>query len=240
MPAPRKGAAPEGMLLLLCLLLSGVHSSPLTPPRRDVKPENIVREGGRAGGRVYLVDFGGVQVWEGKTNCLHAGACSGVGLDGAGVCVGMEVGVAATVAEVAGFETSVSMSCPATLLLACSRHQRILNTRPAAGALLAADATPHVACRAGCRCLGCRPPGLHHCWHVRLHGSRAGAEGSGCLHAAWESAARVLCACVCKDGRRMQRTMCCDGGGAAHAAAVCIPDAATALCSRPSQLLLPP
>ena len=29
--------------------------------RRDVKAENIVLEGGAAGGRVYLVDFGGVQ-----------------------------------------------------------------------------------------------------------------------------------------------------------------------------------
>lgn len=28
---------------------------------RDVKAENIVLEGGKAGGRVYLVDFGGVQ-----------------------------------------------------------------------------------------------------------------------------------------------------------------------------------
>ena len=27
---------------------------------RDVKPENIVLEGGKAGGRVYLVDFGGL------------------------------------------------------------------------------------------------------------------------------------------------------------------------------------
>lgn len=33
-----------------------------TPARRDVKPENIVVEGGRTGGRVFLVDFGGVQV----------------------------------------------------------------------------------------------------------------------------------------------------------------------------------
>ena len=29
---------------------------------RDVKAENVVLEGGRAGGRVFLVDFGGVQV----------------------------------------------------------------------------------------------------------------------------------------------------------------------------------
>ena len=30
-------------------------------PRRDIKPDNIVLEGGKAGGRVFLVDFGGVQ-----------------------------------------------------------------------------------------------------------------------------------------------------------------------------------
>ena len=30
-------------------------------PRRDIKPANLVLERGRAGGRVYLVDFGGVQ-----------------------------------------------------------------------------------------------------------------------------------------------------------------------------------
>lgn len=29
---------------------------------RDVKPENIILEGDRPGGRVFLVDFGGVQV----------------------------------------------------------------------------------------------------------------------------------------------------------------------------------
>lgn len=28
---------------------------------RDIKPSNIVLEGGKAGGRVFLVDFGGVQ-----------------------------------------------------------------------------------------------------------------------------------------------------------------------------------
>lgn len=33
-----------------------------TTARSDVKPENIVVEGGRTGGRVFLVDFGGVQV----------------------------------------------------------------------------------------------------------------------------------------------------------------------------------
>lgn len=35
----------------------------LRPPviHRDIKPENVVLEGGKWGGRVYLVDFGGVQ-----------------------------------------------------------------------------------------------------------------------------------------------------------------------------------
>lgn len=35
----------------------------LRPPviHRDIKPENVILEGGRWGGRVYLVDFGGVQ-----------------------------------------------------------------------------------------------------------------------------------------------------------------------------------
>ncbi|GMH36972.1 hypothetical protein BSKO_04845 [Bryopsis sp. KO-2023] len=39
------------------------YLSNLRPPvvHRDVKPENIVLEGGKTGGRVYLVDFGGVQ-----------------------------------------------------------------------------------------------------------------------------------------------------------------------------------
>jgi serine/threonine protein kinase len=35
----------------------------LRPPviHRDIKPENVVVEGGKWGGRVYLIDFGGVQ-----------------------------------------------------------------------------------------------------------------------------------------------------------------------------------
>lgn len=36
-----------------CTLQQVVH--------RDVKPENIILEGGKPGGRVFLVDFGGVQ-----------------------------------------------------------------------------------------------------------------------------------------------------------------------------------
>ena len=38
----------------------GDRRPPVT--HRDVKPENVVLGGGRAGGRVFLVDFGGVQV----------------------------------------------------------------------------------------------------------------------------------------------------------------------------------
>jgi serine/threonine protein kinase len=35
----------------------------LRPPviHRDIKPENVVLEGGKWGGRIFLVDFGGVQ-----------------------------------------------------------------------------------------------------------------------------------------------------------------------------------
>lgn len=38
-------------------------SAGLRPPviHRDIKPENVVLEGGKWGGRVYLIDFGGVQ-----------------------------------------------------------------------------------------------------------------------------------------------------------------------------------
>ncbi len=38
----------------------GERRPPVT--HRDVKPENVVLGGGQAGGRVFLVDFGGVQV----------------------------------------------------------------------------------------------------------------------------------------------------------------------------------
>ena len=37
----------------------GDRRPPVT--HRDVKPENVVLGGGQAGGRVFLVDFGGVQ-----------------------------------------------------------------------------------------------------------------------------------------------------------------------------------
>lgn len=45
-------------LLAILKYLSG-----LRPPviHRDIKPENVVLEGGKWGGRVYLIDFGGVQ-----------------------------------------------------------------------------------------------------------------------------------------------------------------------------------
>jgi len=45
--------------LLSILLYLGSRCPPVV--HRDVKPSNIVIEGGRTGGRVYLVDFGGVQ-----------------------------------------------------------------------------------------------------------------------------------------------------------------------------------
>lgn len=38
---------------LSCAALQVVH--------RDVKPENIIVEGGKPGGKVFLVDFGGIQ-----------------------------------------------------------------------------------------------------------------------------------------------------------------------------------
>lgn len=51
----------------------------LRPPviHRDIKPENVVVEGGKWGGRVYLIDFGGVQGSSGLGGCLatHTGAC---------------------------------------------------------------------------------------------------------------------------------------------------------------------
>ncbi|KAL4447567.1 hypothetical protein ABPG75_004786 [Micractinium tetrahymenae] len=50
-----------------------------SPAVRDVKPENIVVEGGRSGGKVFLVDFGGVQA---------ATAAAADGLAGGGTVVG--------------------------------------------------------------------------------------------------------------------------------------------------------
>eukprot|EP00198_Chlamydomonas_reinhardtii_P000872 XP_001690207.1 predicted protein [Chlamydomonas reinhardtii] len=51
------------------------YLSSLRPPviHRDVKPDNIIVEGGAWGGRVYLVDFGGVQA------VANAGELSGLG-----------------------------------------------------------------------------------------------------------------------------------------------------------------
>ncbi|KAG2424567.1 hypothetical protein HXX76_014447 [Chlamydomonas incerta] len=51
------------------------YLSSLKPPviHRDVKPDNIILEGGAWGGRVYLVDFGGVQA------VANAGELSGIG-----------------------------------------------------------------------------------------------------------------------------------------------------------------
>lgn len=45
----------------------------LRPPviHRDIKPENVVVEGGKWGGRVYLIDFGGVQGSSGIGGCCH-------------------------------------------------------------------------------------------------------------------------------------------------------------------------
>jgi hypothetical protein len=57
----------------------------LRPPviHRDIKPENVILEGGRWGGRVYLVDFGGVQGVTGAGGCV--GGCRWGGGIGAGV-----------------------------------------------------------------------------------------------------------------------------------------------------------
>lgn len=46
-------------MLAQVLQYLGERRPPVT--HRDVKPENVVLGGGRAGGRVFLVDFGGVQ-----------------------------------------------------------------------------------------------------------------------------------------------------------------------------------
>eukprot|EP00232_Nephroselmis_pyriformis_P015017 CAMPEP_0182880244 /NCGR_PEP_ID=MMETSP0034_2-20130328/16455_1 /TAXON_ID=156128 /ORGANISM="Nephroselmis pyriformis, Strain CCMP717" /LENGTH=371 /DNA_ID=CAMNT_0025013225 /DNA_START=63 /DNA_END=1175 /DNA_ORIENTATION=+ len=55
----------EGEITRIALELVGVleYLGDLRPPvvHRDIKPENILIEGGKPGGRVFLVDFGGVQ-----------------------------------------------------------------------------------------------------------------------------------------------------------------------------------
>lgn len=61
----------------------------LRPPviHRDIKPENVVLEGGKWGGRIYLIDFGGVQGssgigetskrrWAAEMLFWNAGQCS--------------------------------------------------------------------------------------------------------------------------------------------------------------------
>jgi len=56
-------ASPEQIALLARDILSALsHLSSRSPPvtHRDVKPENIVLEGGKWGGKAFLVDFSGV------------------------------------------------------------------------------------------------------------------------------------------------------------------------------------
>ena len=68
--------------------MQGVTSPLAFPFCRDVKPENIVVEGGRSGGKVYLVDFGSVQVGgdgggyessiRGSPGLVHGWHCAGL------------------------------------------------------------------------------------------------------------------------------------------------------------------
>ena len=57
---PEQGRRRARPLAAQVLRYLGERRPPVT--HRDVKPENVVLGGGRAGGRVFLVDFGGVQV----------------------------------------------------------------------------------------------------------------------------------------------------------------------------------
>lgn len=52
---PGRNAACDGITTL------GASEQSSHAHRRDIKPENVVIEGGKPGGRVFLVDFGGVQ-----------------------------------------------------------------------------------------------------------------------------------------------------------------------------------
>ena len=85
-PALAKSAVLDLPICLGHFIVSRTASAERLLPsccRRDVKPENIVIEGGKTGGRVYLVDFGGVQV-SGHTTLLGVCVCGSV-------CVGVQV-----------------------------------------------------------------------------------------------------------------------------------------------------
>ena len=68
--AGRRAAVPEVERIACELLRIAEYLSSLSPPvvHRDIKPDNIILEGSGEewGGRVFLVDFGGVQVWGGE------------------------------------------------------------------------------------------------------------------------------------------------------------------------------
>lgn len=59
----QRASEDEVMRIATDLLATLKYLGGLRPPviHRDIKPENVVIEGGRWGGRVYLIDFGGVQ-----------------------------------------------------------------------------------------------------------------------------------------------------------------------------------
>ena len=161
-PALAKSAVLDLPICLGHFIVSRTASAERLLPsccRRDVKPENIVIEGGKTGGRVYLVDFGGVQV-SGHTTLLGVCVCGSV-------CVGVQV----SGADLALF---LCASCPP-------------DTAASRPALTPASSHTDSACSAlPCSALSCltRPPAgrrlcrrrlarQHRGGHVRLHGSRA-------------------------------------------------------------------